>query len=327
MKIIFGPVSSRRLGRSLGIDLTPYKTCNMDCIYCECGKKTNLTNSRKNFYNLQEVLSELDTAIKDRSPIDYITLSGSGEPSLYKDIKPLISTVKKKYPNIKFAVLTNTSLITDPEVFDAFLEADIVLPSIDSVLEEGFKKINRPHPELNISKILDGLLEFKKVFKGKIWLEIFICPGLNDSEKELNALADYAKKLDPDRVQINTLDRPGVESWLKPLDPEGFDRVTLFFKGLNIETISRKLIKEIEQDIEDSNSNKSRDSKKILDNSEDLLISTLKRRPLTKNDIMALSAWGELKAQKWIEESLLSGILSSKESENGDVFFSLNIKS
>jgi wyosine [tRNA(Phe)-imidazoG37] synthetase (radical SAM superfamily) len=295
----------------------------MDCVYCECGKTTNLSNNRTNFYKLEDVLSELDNAIKTRSPIDYITLSGSGEPSLYKDLKGLISTVKKKYPNIKFAVLTNTSLISDPDVFSAFLEADIVLPSIDSVLEEGFKKLNRPHPDLDLSGMLSSLLEFRKAFKGLIWLEIFICPGLNDSDEELSALSDYVKKLRPDRVQINTLDRPGTEAWVKPLDAEGFKRVLSFFEGMEVETISRSLIKNM--DSKDSKeAQNSKDSSGSKD-SEELLLSTLKRRPLTKKDILVLSGWTESKAGEWIESSLAKGILIQSEAATGDVFFSLNI--
>ena len=313
MKIIFGPVPSRRLGRSLGVDLTPRKTCNMDCVYCECGKTTNLSNKREKFYKLEEVLSELDDAVSNRGPIDYITLSGSGEPALYSELKELVTTIKKRYPGIKFAILTNTSLITDPDVFDAFLEADVLLPSIDSVLNDGFQKVNRPHPDLDLSKILESLLDFRKVFKGQIWMEIFICPGLNDSEKELNALSAYVKKLNPHRVQINTLDRPGAEPWVKPLDADGFDRVLSFFKGINLETISRKLIKSMQPKTQDDN------------DSDKLLISTLRRRPMTKKDIMALSGWTESKAQSWIESSLDTGLLSSTESANGEKFFSLNI--
>ncbi len=313
MKIIFGPVPSRRLGRSLGVDLTPQKTCNMDCVYCECGKTTNLSNKREKFYKLEEVLSELDDAVNNRGPIDYITLSGSGEPALYSELKELITTIKKRYPSIKFAILTNTSLITDPDVFDAFLEADVVLPSVDSVLNDGFQKVNRPHPDLDLSKILESLLDFRKVFKGQIWMEIFICPGLNDSEKELSALSAYIKKLNPHRVQINTLDRPGAEPWVKPLDVNGFERVLSFFKGINVETISRKLIKSMQPKTQDDN------------DSDKLLISTLRRRPMTKKDIMALSGWTESKAQSWIESSLDTGLLSSTESANGEKFFSLNI--
>ena len=313
MKIIFGPVPSRRLGSSLGVDLTPRKTCNMDCVYCECGKTTNLSNKREKFYKLEEVLSELDDAVNNRGPIDYITLSGSGEPALYSELKELVTTIKKRYPSIKFAILTNTSLITDPDVFAAFLEADIVLPSVDSVLNDGFQKVNRPHPDLDLSKILESLLDFRKVFKGQIWMEIFICPGLNDSEKELSALSAYVKKLNPHRVQINTLDRPGAEPWVKPLDADGLDRVLSFFKGINVETISRKLIKSMQPKTQDDN------------DSDNLLISTLRRRPMTKKDIMALSGWTESKAQSWIESSLDTGLLSSTESANGEKFFSLNI--
>jgi wyosine [tRNA(Phe)-imidazoG37] synthetase (radical SAM superfamily) len=213
----------------------------MDCVYCECGKTTCLTNDRKNDYDPDTVLKEIEEAVKKEGHLDFITFAGSGEPSLFKDIKKIVKGIKKKFPHIKLAIITNSTLLTDKDVFEAFLEADVLLPSIDSVREESFKKMNRPHPSLKLDKILEALLRFKKEYKGKMWAEVFICHGINDTDEELTALRDYLLKLNPDKLQINTLDRKGTEDWVQPLDKNELKRVIGYFKGLNVEPVARKL--------------------------------------------------------------------------------------
>ena len=306
--IIFGPVQSRRLGSSLGIDLTPYKTCNLDCVYCECGRTTNLTDKRACFYKVGDVLKEIDDAVNTKGHIDYITFSGSGEPTLYKDIKKLIKEIKKRYPNIKLAMITNSMLLTDKDVFDALLDADVVLPSVDSVLEKGFKKINRPHPDIDLKNVLESLKRFKKVFKGALWVEVFICPGINDTDDELAHLSKYLKELAPDKVQINTLDRPGSESWVKPLDAEGLKKVLRAFDGLPVDVVSRKL--------QNNDSYPSIGTKKDFDQ----ILKTIKRRPLTLKDIISMTGYSEQKVIEWITEQIQKSILS-EEKIGTDMFY------
>ncbi|MEI6092112.1 MAG: radical SAM protein [bacterium] len=304
--IIFGPVKSRRLGNSLGIDLTPYKTCNLDCIYCECGKTTCLTNARKEYYQVDEIISYIKEAVETRGPIDYITFSGSGEPTLYLEIKALVKEIKENFPKIKLAVLTNSTLLTDKDVFEALLLADVVLPSVDSVLNNGFKKINRPHSDLDLKKVLAALKKFKKSFKGLIWVEVFVCPGINDTKEELTALAKYLKELSPDRVQINTLDRPGTETWLKALDEEGLKKVLEYFIGLPVEVISRTL---------------SFLTVKTTTKSFDSVLDTMKKRPLTFNDIVQMSSYSEDEVKKWIKDELRKKTMSKTTNSNGVEFF------
>jgi len=238
--VTFGPIRSRRLGWSLGIDLLPHKTCNMDCVYCECGKTTDHTNTRKNFYEPEYILSQIDEAVRKAGKLDYITFAGNGEPSLYKDIKKLIKGIRTRHPNIKLAVLTNSTLFTDRDVYEAFLDADVVLPSVDSVLEKGFKLINRPHNSLKLDDILSSLLKFRKEYKGAFWAEVFICPGMNDTDEELKALRDYLLKLSPDKVQVNSLDRTGTEKWVRPMNSDELKKVLNAFKGLPVEIVARK---------------------------------------------------------------------------------------
>jgi len=238
--IIFGPVNSRRLGRSLGVNLIPHKTCNLDCVYCECGRTTDLTNERKNYFDPGKVLKEIENAVTKDGHIDFITFAGNGEPSLYKDIKKITRGIKEKFPNIKLAIITNATLLTDKDVFDALLDADVLLPSVDSALEAGFKKMNRPLVTLNLKEILDALLKFKKVYKGAMWAEIFICHGINDTDVELAALKDYMSKLKPDRIQLNSLDRPSAESWVQKTSVEQLKKVMEVFKNVcKVEIISR----------------------------------------------------------------------------------------
>ena len=238
--VVFGPIKSRRLGWSLGVDLLPHKTCNLDCVYCECGSTTDLTNIRKDFYDPEYVLSQIDDAVLKADKIDYITFSGNGEPSLYKNIKKIVKGIKSRHPEIKVAFLTNSTLFTDRDVYEALLEADIVLPSVDSVLEKGFKLINRPHRDLRLKDIMASLLKFRKDYKGTLWAEVFICPGINDTDEELQALREYLLKLSPDKVQVNSLDRAGAEKWVRPMNSDELKKVLDAFKGLPVEVVARK---------------------------------------------------------------------------------------
>jgi len=238
--IIFGPVNSRRLGRSLGVNLIPHKTCNLNCVYCECGSTTELTNERKNYFAPDLVLAEIEEAVNKDGHIDFITFAGNGEPSLYKDIKKITRGIKEKFPDIKLAIITNATLITNKDVFEAFLDADVLLPSVDSVLEAGFKKMNRPLGSLDLKELLDALLKFKKVYKGQMWAEIFICHGINDTDVELAALKDYMSKLKPDRIQLNSLDRPSAEPWVQKTSIDQLKKVMEVFKNIStVEIISR----------------------------------------------------------------------------------------
>ncbi len=270
-KHLFGPVPSRRLGLSLGIDPIPYKTCSFDCVYCECGATTILTDERKEYIPVAEIISELDSFLSTKPALDYITFSGSGEPTLNIGIGKIISFLKQKYPQYKIAVLTNSSFFSDKVVRQELLFADVIMPSLDAVSEDIFKKINRPAPGINIKDVLRGLIDFRKGYSGKIWLEIFIIPGINDTDDELKKFHAMLKKINPDLIQLNSLDRPGTENWVVPAYKETLIKIKNKFEDLPIVTISnyqkREKVKSYNLKIEDA------------------ILSTISRRPCTADDL------------------------------------------
>jgi wyosine [tRNA(Phe)-imidazoG37] synthetase (radical SAM superfamily) len=216
-KYIFGPVPSRRLGRSLGIDLVPYKTCTFDCIYCDLGRTTYKTTFRKSYVSTEEVQRELELTLLglDKKP-DYITLSGSGEPTLNQNIGDIIHTIKH-WTSIPLAVLTNGSLLSIEEIRKELIEADVVLPSLDAISDVTFQCLNRPHPSLKIDEIISGLIQFRKQYRGQIWLEVVFCRGINDDKEEIERLKGVIERIQPNRVQLNTPVRPPAEEFAYPL--------------------------------------------------------------------------------------------------------------
>ena len=209
---LFGPVPSRRLGISLGIDLVPMKTCSLNCIYCECGSTTNLTLARREYVPLAEVKAEFLHYMSNHPKPDYITFSGSGEPTLNSFIGEAIHFIGSHETGIPVAVLTNGTLLFDSQVRDELKPASVVMPSLDAATDKVFVKINRPHPRLPVERMIDGLVQFRKEFQGQIWLEIFIVPGINDTEPELDcAEACHSEDFGgPNSAQHPGQTRPGI---------------------------------------------------------------------------------------------------------------------
>jgi wyosine [tRNA(Phe)-imidazoG37] synthetase (radical SAM superfamily) len=230
-KYVFGPVPSRRLGRSLGIDLVPRKTCTYNCIYCQLGRTTDQTLKRKAYVPGRQVLEEVERMLSVLSPPpDYITFSGSGEPTLNSQIGWVIEQVNRITP-VPVAVLTNGSLLHLESVRDALAGADLVIPSLDAATPALFGAMNRPHPSLHLSQILRGLQEFRREFAGQVWLEIMVCGGFNDDPKEIKRLREEIEKISPDRIQLNTVVRPPAEDFAYPLNSERMEQVRELFGG------------------------------------------------------------------------------------------------
>jgi len=207
---VFGPVPSRRLGRSLGIDLVPFKTCTYDCIYCQLGPTTCKTLQRKEWVPLEDVLAELEPKLSSQP--DYITLSGSGEPTLFSRAGELIRRIKAM-TSIPVAVLTNGSLLFDKGIRAELLDADLVVPSLDAGNESTFRLVNRPHEDVSFDRMLEGLIAFRGEFRGHYWLEVLLLDGYTTADDELAALAGCVERIRPDRVQLNTVTRPAAEEF------------------------------------------------------------------------------------------------------------------
>jgi len=237
-KYLFGPVPSRRLGISLGVDLVPLKTCTLNCIYCECGRTTNLTLERKEYVPFTTVKEELTFYFANNPKPDYITFSGSGEPTLNSRIGDVLRFIENQSPDISVALLTNGTLFSEKQVREDVKDASVVIPSLDAATEKIFKKINRPSPHLQVDTIIDGLVRFRKEYSGQIWLEIFIVSGMNDTEHELTALKQAIEKIEPDQVQLNTLDRPGPVSTLRAATRQELERVLDFWQLENVSIIA-----------------------------------------------------------------------------------------
>lgn len=270
-KHLFGPVPSRRLGMSLGVDLIPHKVCSFNCVYCECGRTTTYTNERKEYVPTDNVLKELKHFFANNPEPDYITFSGAGEPTLNSHIGDVLDFIKLNWPGIPVAVLTNGSLFSDINVRKELLKADVVLPSLDAATDSTFRKINRPYRKLDTETYIQGLIDFRKEFQGEIWLEVLILPGYNDDIDNLTALKESLVKIKPDRIQLNTLDRPGTIKNLIPASKTDLEQIVHFWKMNNVEiiipAIERKDVKSYRTDVENA------------------ILETLSRRPCTIHDL------------------------------------------
>lgn len=219
MSTIFGPVPSRRLGRSLGIDLLPHKTCSYNCVYCESGPITSLTLERRVFVDPDTVLRELGNYLGQHpDKADVLTFSGAGEPTLYLSLGHLIRRIKKGHPSYPLNVLTNGSLLWDPQVRRDLMEADRVIPSLDAAIEQVFRRVNRPHPRLELSVILEGLRAFRQEYLGSMHVEVVLVRGINDSREAIESLQAALDSLEPDRVELNTVVRPPAVQEIQGLD-------------------------------------------------------------------------------------------------------------
>lgn len=229
-KRVFGPVLSKRLGNSLGIDVIPHKTCSYNCIYCQLGSEENTITDLTNYYSVDEIIYELKEALLNNKNIDYITFTGSGEPTLYKDLKKLIYEIKQ-ITDIPVCIITNGSLLYKQEMRSNLLLADLIIPSLDAGNEETFKLIDNPNKEIDFDKMVEGLIEFKKVFKGEYWLEVFLLKDINDNEDELDDIIKIVKRIKPDRIQLITATRRVANEKAKALSDEELKKVKKYFNS------------------------------------------------------------------------------------------------
>jgi wyosine [tRNA(Phe)-imidazoG37] synthetase (radical SAM superfamily) len=290
---IYGPVPSRRLGRSLGVDLVPFKTCTYDCIYCQLGRTTNKTIEKEQWVPVEVVVDQLRSKL-DFEP-DYITLSGSGEPTLFSQLGELIPRIKT-ITEIPVAVLTNGSLLWLSEVRNSLMAADLVVPSLDAGSNQTFQYVNRPHKNITFSKMLEGLVKFRDQYTGKFWLEVFLLSGVTTVEAEINMLAHSIRLICPDRVQINTVTRPAAEDFAIPV-PANQLKVVAGQLHENAEIIA---------DYEDVNKQQDFSAR-----CEDVL-TLLKRRPCCVEDIAAGLGLHRNEVVKYVKELSSAGRIEAK---------------
>lgn len=310
-KYIFGPVPSRRLGMSLGVDLVPKKVCSLDCVYCEVGKTTKLTIERKEYILYDKVTTELEHYFANNPDPDYITFSGSGEPTLNSRTGDVLKFIKKNKPGIPVAVLTNGTLLYDKKVREELMDANVVLPSLDAATEPTFRKINRPAPELTVDKYIQGIIDFRKEFKGQIWLEIFIVPGYNDNKTDLDALKKAILDIQPEHVQLNTLDRPGTVADIHAASRQDLNKIVDYWGLKNVEIIAaapeRKNILSYRKDAEEA------------------IVGTIARRPCTVDDLVKILGLHINEINKYLDVLEAEGKIEPVRLERG-IFYQVKSK-
>jgi len=231
---VYGPVPSHRLGRSLGVDLVPFKTCTYNCIYCQLGRTTDLTITRREYVPVDEILIQLREKLRTGPTPDYVSLAGSGEPTLHARIGKLIAGIKR-LTRIPVAVLTNGLLLSMRDIQDALMEADLVLPSLDAGDADLFRLVDRPHAQIEFDAMVDGLAVFRERFTKPVWLEVMLLAGITGIRAEVEKIAALARRIRPERVQINTITRPPCEEFAYPVSPDvmaAFAR--LFGRGASV---------------------------------------------------------------------------------------------
>jgi wyosine [tRNA(Phe)-imidazoG37] synthetase (radical SAM superfamily) len=307
MTYIFGPVPSRRLGQSLGIDLIPPKTCTYDCLYCQVGRTTCLTAEPGLFVPTGEVIEELKDVIEKTHP-DTITLAGSGEPTLHSEIDQVISLVKD-VTDTRVALLTNGSLLWRKEVRDRVLGADLIMPTLTTVFEKTFRKIHRPHRGLELPSIIEGLKELRKEYGGVVLLEIVLLSGINDNMKELEGMKDVIEDISPDKIQLNTVVRPPSDHSAMPLNMAQMEKIRDFFgeKAEIIASVSS--------------------NKKAWEYDPDLntIVEMARRRPITASDISGVLDISLKESERVLKGLLIKGAIRKQEHDR-EVYYTAREK-
>lgn len=266
-KYLFGPVPSRRFGLSLGLDLTPFKTCSLDCVFCQLGRTTNQTVERKEYVPTDAVCAELEEWLRADGKADYITLSGSGEPTLHSRFGDVLDFIDK-HSRIPSVLLTNGSMLDQPDVRESARKARVVKISLSAWDAASYRWVNRPHPALQFNRLVEGLKQFRAEFKGLLWMEVFMIGGMNSVPNDVKKIAAIAKEISPDRVHLNTAVRPPAHDFVSPLTREELDELAPLFDP------PAEVIAEFKTDLKQS----------IRSNEENLL-DMLRRRPCTSEQI------------------------------------------
>jgi wyosine [tRNA(Phe)-imidazoG37] synthetase (radical SAM superfamily) len=297
---IYGPVPSRRLGLSLGVDLMPPKTCDYDCLYCQLGRTSEWTADIAPYIRSQDIAGELKERLEMEPRPDYITMAGSGEPTLNSELQTVISSVKELC-DIPVAVLTNGSLLGVPQVLRSCLSADLVLPSLDAGDEDAFRKINRPCPGITFKEVINGLVRFRERFEGPIWLEIMLLRGINSGDPDVEKIRELIERINPDEVHLNTVRRPPADRSARPVAAERMEEI-------------RSLLGPKAMVIRES----AAEAAAPLDEAE--LLTLIERRPCTRRQISEIFDINEIEALKQLSRLVEKHLVVSEQVE-GEVFY------
>jgi len=286
---LFGPVPSRRLGRSLGIDLVPFKTCSFDCIFCQLGRTTKKTIEREEYVSVAEVITELDTWLKDEGTADFITLAGSGEPTLNSGFGRVIEFARTA-TSIPVALLTNGSLLIDPEVRAQAAQANVVKVSLSAWDPLSLGHVNRPAPEIEFKRLVEGQRLFRNQFQGELWMEVFLVWGTNATSRNIADIAELVKVIAPDKVQLNTAVRPPCEEYAYAVPEEHMRELAELFDP------PAEVVAEYSGD----------SSAKVHANEADIL-EMLERRPCTLDQVCRVFGLHRNEAAKYLGKMTRTG--------------------
>lgn len=296
MKHVYGPVPSRRLGRSLGVDLVPFKVCSYDCIYCQLGRTTEKTLERREYVPIAEILTELKSLLAQGAAPDYISLAGSGEPTLNSGIGELIRNIKE-ITSIPVAVLTNGSLLWRDDVQEELLAADLVLPSLDAGDAALFELVNRPHGGISFERMVEGLVTFTRRFPGEVWLEVLLLGGVTGIPREAEKINELIERIQPQRVQLNTVARPPAEDFAFALSTKQMRALQKSF------TVPVELINENPEASPERSDTSAVDEERIL--------ALLERRPCTCGDLAKGLGLHVMAAMKALDPLLAAGKINA----------------
>lgn len=316
-KYLYGPVPSRRLGRSFGVDIVPLKDCTLDCVYCQLGRSLKKTVERKDYGPVEPILAELNEALAQGTQADFITLAGSGEPTLNLRLGELIDGIRK-ITSIRIAILTNGTLLDRPDVRADCAKADVVMPSLDAGDEETFRKINRPHPDISIENVISGLCKFREEFAGQIWLEVFFAGAINTGPEHIASIRDAIERIGPDKIQLNTAVRPTAEANVVRLDSAKLQEIARQL-GPRAEVVAD--FPKAHTAAPEQNTSKERpELQSEADRQKQVLLSMLKRRPCSLDDISAGLGIGADEVSEYVTDLQAEGSIVSEE-RDGRVFF------
>lgn len=279
---LYGPVPSRRLGRSLGVDIVPFKVCSLDCVYCQLGTTLEKTIERKDYVPIESVLAELQQALAEHVKVDYISIAGSGEPTLHCRLGDLIDGIKQ-VTGIPIAIITNGTLFYRPDVRADCAKADVVMPSLDAADEETFRRINHPCQSISVERVISGLCAFREEFTGRIWLEVFLVEGINTGEDQIARIKEAIEQIRPDKVQLNTAVRPTADPNVRRADAETLHHVAALL-GPRCEVVADPLPAHHEA-LTDSQPRSAAAVTGATSPTTQSLLSMLKRRPCSLSDI------------------------------------------